>query len=243
MLDMILELKECLGMVLFTGLLTGLFFAKSKNSEEYKPIIDELKEKIDHTDKEILAIEENCDKITQNIQNEKSVIQEADEQIAKFESKISMQEEEFLAAKSSFDKVKEKYTALDAILKAQINKVNELKSKIGSFTPEALLEKETTQNRKLKQLQNQLKKENETLKEIALRHKNLKAHRDELQGILEPLENSFTQIKELLHNAKNKEETLEENLQNKISSLKNEYNGWLEKIKKYKTELLKLKES
>ncbi len=243
MLDMILALKECLALVLVTGLLTGLFFAKARNKEEYEPVIDEIKEKIDHTQEEILEIENNCNATLENIENEKANTQKVQEEIADLESRIKTHQEEFLVVENSLEKLKEKYAPLSALLKAQTDKINNLKSQIGDFTPEALLEKEKAQREKLIQLKNQLKKETQTLQEISLRHKNLKAQRDELYEEMKPLEKSAAQIKELLKKAKEKEMTIEDTLKEKISSLKNDHNNWLEKIKKYKAELLKLKES
>ena len=243
MLDIIMTLKECIVLVLLTGVVTGLLYAWARSREIYLPEVRTLEEEIRKAGEETKQLEEETLTLQEKIQDETDQIAIRTDEISQLETNIRETEKTRNALESQTEEIRRTYATTHSMLSTQRQRQEQLQKEIGERSVTGLLEEETRQHHEIEARQNLIAQESEQLDEIIARSKRIEAqkeeheaHRNRTAEVLASLEATLAEKEALLNN-------LENEMEEKIASLKEESQTWLEKIKIYREKLLKLKEN
>ena len=240
MLDLLSDLKICLGLTLLLGLITGYLYNLFSLKEKYKPSIVDMKnsitahnDEIDHLDKKYTQTQEDLNRYKQNIQEGKNRLKKLDQNIIKEEQEIKNKQ-------NDISTLSQKLESLHTTLSQKQEQKNTLTSQIGSDTPQSLKELHEENKTKLQTLNTEIRKENNILSETQQRYHILQKQRDTLQQEQYQEEKRLRELEEKLHLLKEKESKIESTLQQEIEELKSSQYSLLEKIRAYREELLKI---
>ena len=242
MMETLLALKECLALILLTGLVTGYLYTLLKAREKYKPTVDALREEIQNDQNTQERIETEYRAMQEETEKAQAEQERLLGKIAELEANIDREKETAAALDTRNDEVREAYRTTHALLIAEQEKIADLKEQIGDKPLTDLLEEETHLQEAIHTLEAEIEQEQSKLEEIVERHvrveaetEELKAHRDRQNELLQGLKDELQSKKEHLSK-------LEESLREKIAQYKSASADWLAKIKAYKAKLLQLKE-
>lgn len=243
MLDLLVTFKMCLGLVLLTGLVSGYLYTIFSSREEHQSDIIELEESIRHNREQTAALEKEALKLNETMQKEENEIATLDQKIQETEHNISTHKKAVSALQDAVHKLEEEYASVASIFKMQTERREQIKREIGDDTVSNLSQKIDEQQRKIIHLETEIEKESVLLNETQSRHNRISAQIEEFTTEKNKLQDSIAALSEKFDVTKAKAETIEEELQAKITSLQNEAEEWMTRIKKYKEILLKLRTS
>jgi len=235
--------KECLGMVLLTGMITGYLFTLFSTKEEFKPTLNELHEKITYNKEQVKLLEDEQNHMTDQIGQEERMTNDLKPKITNLSEQVKLHEGALQTLEKEKEKIEAEYISITSMLKTHTERKNQLQREIGDDTVINLSDKLESQKQTLQKLESTLEKDRENLYEVQERHKRLLTQKENLEAHKSVLIEKITHLEDSLRIKKEKLHNYEEEILSQIESLKKEANSWLVKIKKYKEELLKLKKS
>ena len=243
MLDIIIALKECLGLVLLTGAITGYLYTIFAARETYLPQVENLKQQIDTHTKERETLETEYHRMQEAHQQEKSQMPHLEEEIGQLRHNIASVQKTVTALKTANEETKQTYATTHALLSTQQERETALRKEIGDDSVTSLLQEEENQQERIHTLQKEINHERALLEETREKVARISTQKEEFESKRNNLHNALSELKEKLSEKSQLVETLDTTMQQKIASLKEEYNHWQKKIKTYKERLLSLKES
>lgn len=243
MIDLMMAFKECLGLVLLTGMITGYLFTLFSTKEEFKPTLNELHEKINYNKEQVKLLEDEQNHMTDQIGQEERMTQDLKAKVSDLSEQVKLHEGALQSVEAEKEKVEAEYISVASMLKTHTERKSQLQKEIGNDTVASLSEHLETQKQTLQKLESTLEKDRENLYDVQERHKRLQTQKEDLEAHRSTLMEKITQLEETLNKKKEKLHIYEEEILTQIDNLKEEANSWLAKIKKYKEELLKLKKS
>ncbi len=241
MLDLILDLKICLALVLLTGLITGYFFTKASAKEEFKPTINKLKKDITHRGDEILQLDKNEVAAQDTISKLKEEIVVTKDRIKDNETTIKQVDEETTTLNIANKELDNRLQQNTAALENQMVKVNHLKAEIDGNTPDVITQRTTQQHADIQSLQTTLNEQKAPLDEIVDQHTDVLKSWTKVDESKLSLETTLKQTHLDIETATEEENTIEDIMREKISTLKDDSNTLLERIAHYKNALFSLK--
>ncbi|RUM63270.1 MAG: hypothetical protein DSZ05_08860 [Sulfurospirillum sp.] len=233
----------CLGLVLLTGLITGYLFTIFSSKEAYSETIDDLKEHIRHNQEQTDALENEIITLQEKTHSEQ---QEADllkRKSHEMEDTLDTHRKTLHTVQTAVQKVQEEHSSLASILRMQSERRDQLKREIGFDTASSLSQKIDEQQKVIQKIETEIEQESTVLNDTLSRHEKILAQKEELQTERDKLHEKFVTLQKEIEAAEAKTETFEEELKSKISSLSDQSNVWLARIKHYKEQLLQLKTS
>ncbi len=243
MIDMIIALKECLGLILLTGLVTGYLYTLLSTRETYLPRIGQLKQEIETYNKESESLKTASQQLQEKIEAEQADAIHEEEENHKLQATISSLQEKLTAAEEEKETLLHSYQKTNAHFRDYKEKEETLQKEISDTTVTDLLAHETEQYERIKTLQEQIAQETERIEETRQRVARLSSQKEELESKYNHLKETVHDFHKELTQKETLAKTLEQNIQQKIASLESEYHTWQEKIKTCKEKLLALKES
>lgn len=243
MLDLIIALKECLGLVLLTGLITGYLFTLFSAREQYKPKVKKLTANISQNKTQTESLEAEYVATQKQIQKEQDESSKIDKELEETEKNIHLHKEAITALQKVNQDSSNRYATVQSMLKTQEDRLRQIKTDLGTDTVESLSQKIDKQQSVIHKLDADLMREDETLNDKLERHERILAQKDSFEEETEKLKSKLAELHADLSAAEAKLPVYEEELKIKISSLLQQIQGWYAKIKKYKSKLLELKES
>ncbi len=243
MTEMILGLKECLGLILLTGMVTGYLYTLLASREKYKPKLDEIKAEEAATARQIKALENDYAALQDETQAEKERLEKVNGEIAEAKENIHNMQKSLAALRQEKANAQEQYASTHAIYTQLKEREEALMNDIGGDTLSSLLEKEKAQQERIGNLQKQLAHETDELEETMQRHKRVTAQKEELEARYSHLAETYEALEREVKEKSSVAETLESTIQQKIAQLSSEAEGWMEKMKAYREKLLQLREN
>lgn len=238
-----MDLKNCLGLILLTGLVTGYLYTLLATREKYKPKLDRLKKETAEATEQIKTIETEYAKLQEETQSEKEKTEKIAGEIAEAKENIHNLQTSIDALSKEKEAAEQEYASTHAIYASLKEQESQLLNEIGGDTVTSLLEKEKMLHDEIAQLKNNLAHETHQLNETTERHARVTAQKEEFETRRNYLTDTLHKLTEKIEEKSKVLETIESDIQEKMAQLKAESNSWLEKIKIYKTKLLQLREN
>jgi len=243
MLDLLVIFKICLGLVLLTGFITGYLYTFFSSKEAHQSAITELEGNIKHNQEQSALLEKETLKLHEQMKDEENEITILDQQIQNTKHNISTHQKAVNTLQKAIQKLEEKYGSVMSMLKMQTERLKQIKEEIGTDTLSSLSQKIDEQQQAIHRIETKVEKETTSLNEIQSQHDTILIQKKEFEAEKNELHHKLTAINEELLAMETKTKTIDEELQTKIASLKQEAENWIIKIKKYKKQLLQLKNS
>ena len=236
-------LKECLGLVLLTGALTGLLYAVAKARETWKPEVKALTEEIAHAKEERKALQEHIQTLREQTEAEEKQIEEQTEQIEALEEAVKKAEKMRSALMAQNEEIRRTYATTHSMLSTQQERLAQLQEEIGNDSVTALLEAEEQRTTLKNSLKSRLKESIEAAEEALMRSRRIAAQKEEQEAHRNRVAQVLHELGEKLSQKRAVAETLEADLEAKIASLEEASRHWTERIRTFREKLLSLKES
>ena len=242
LIDLISDMKICLGLALGTGLIAGYLYTKFKARELFKPDIKNLKKKINYTQKEANTLSAKNSELESELEVYSGKLHEANLEVTKHKNKLSDLEKSLRALEAEGASVKAQYKTQKHTLNRHNKEIQELKT---TLSVEDISDIETHKS-KLKanaiQIVDTYQQKCDSCEGMYREEKALKVENSNLSSKISSLTATFNKKEQELSDATDTLSNIREKLQlefDKLLSNKEEYES---KIKAYKKQLLTIKE-
>ncbi len=131
LIDLISDMKICLGLALGTGLIFGYLYTKFKARELFKPDIKNLKRKINYNESESSTLLAKNEEVETELELYSGKLHESNLEVTKSKNQISDLESNMRTLEIEGATAKSQYKTQENILNRYNNEVQELKTTLG----------------------------------------------------------------------------------------------------------------
>ncbi len=128
LIELISDMKVCLGLALGTGLISGYLYTKFKARELFKPDIKNLKKKINYNQREASTLLSKSSEVETELELYSGKLHEANLEVTKHKNEVSNLEEDMRALETEGANVKAQHRTQEHILNRYDKEIQELKT-------------------------------------------------------------------------------------------------------------------
>ncbi len=242
LIDLISDMKICLGLALGTGLIFGYLYTKFKARELFKPDIKNLKRKIKHHETESSAILSKNGEIENELETYSSKLHEGNLEVTKRKNEISDLESNIRTLELEGESVKSKYQKQEDLFNNYNSEVQELKSTLSVEDISQIENHETALKANAIELADTYQQKCDMWEGMKREEKALNQENLDLTSKISSLGALFNKKEYELSDATTKVSTLREKLQYEFDQLLASKEENEAKIGEFKKQLLAIKE-
>jgi chromosome segregation ATPase len=242
LIDLISDMRICLGLALGTGLIIGYLYTKFKARELFKPDIKNLKRKIIHNETEANSLSAKNSEVETELELYSGKLHESNLEVTKSKNEISDLESNIHTLETEGTKIKDQYQKQEHVLNRYSNEVQKLKTTLGVEDISDIENQKSTLKANAIQIVDTYQQKCDSCEGMYNEEKALKRENSDLSSKISSLAAAYNKKELELAEATQKVSTIREKLQlefDKILANKEENEI---KIENYKKQLLEIKE-
>lgn len=242
LIDLMSDMKVCLGLALGTGLIVGYLYTKFRARELFKPDIKNLKRKIVHNERETSSLSAKNSDVETELELYSGKLHEGNLEVAKGKNEISDLESNMRTLEAEGTNMKDQYQKQEQILNRYNSEVQELKTTLGVENIANIEDQKSTLKANAIQIVDTYQQKCDSCEGMYSEEKELKRENSDLTSKISSLVASFNKKEYELSDATEKVSTIREKLQLEFDKLRSAKEENEMKIENYKKQLLAIKE-
>ena len=242
LIDLMSDMKVCLGLALGTGLIVGYLYTKFRARELFKPDIKNLKQKIAHNKRETSSLSAKNSDVETELELYSGKLHEGNLEVAKGKNEISDLESNMRTLEAEGANMKDQYQKQEQILNRYNSEVQELKTTLGVENIANIEDQKSTLKANAIQIVDTYQQKCDSCEGMYSEEKELKRENSDLTSKISSLVASFNKKEYELSDATEKVSTIREKLQLEFDKLRSAKEENEMKIENYKKQLLAIKE-
>jgi len=242
LIDLMSDMKVCLGLALGTGLIVGYLYTKFRARELFKPDIKNLKQKIAHNKRETSSLSAKNSDVETELELYSGKLHEGNLEVAKGKNEISNLESNMRTLEAEGTNMKDQYQKQEQILNRYNSEVQELKTTLGVENIANIEDQKSTLKANAIQIVDTYQQKCDSCEGMYSEEKELKRENSDLTSKISSLAASFNKKEYELSDATEKVSTIREKLQLEFDKLRSAKEENEMRIENYKKQLLAIKE-